>query len=109
MFKEMLLGKVSIKNLSGPISIAQQASYSAQSGLDQFIKFLALISIALGIVNLLPVPMLDGGQIVFNVMELVKGSPVSERAELIFQQLGIASIFLIMGLAIYNDLERLLF
>ena len=107
MFREMVLGKVSLKNLSGPISIAQQASYSAQSGLDQFIKFLALISIALGIVNLLPVPMLDGGQIVFNIMELVKGSPVSLRIEMIFQQLGIICIFLIMGLAIYNDIERL--
>jgi regulator of sigma E protease len=109
MFREMLKGKVSIKNLSGPISIAQQASYSVQSGLDQFVKFLALISIALGIVNLLPVPMLDGGQIVFNVMELVKGSPVSEQTELVFQQLGIVCIFLIMGLAIFNDIERILF
>jgi len=109
MFKEMLKGNVSVKNLSGPLSIAEQASYSAQSGVDQFVKFLALISIALGIVNLLPVPMLDGGQIVFNVMELVKGSPVSVRTELIFQQLGILCIFLIMGLAIFNDIERLLF
>jgi len=109
MFKEMLKGNVSVKNLSGPLSIAEQASYSAQSGVDQFVKFLALISIALGIVNLLPVPMLDGGQIMFNVMELVKGSPVSERTELVFQQLGILCIFLIMGLAIFNDIERLLF
>ena len=109
MFKEMLKGNVSVKNLSGPLSIAEQASYSAQSGLDQFVKFLALISIALGIVNLLPVPMLDGGQIMFNVIELVKGSPVSERSELVFQQLGILCIFLIMGLAIFNDIERLLF
>ncbi len=109
MFKEMLKGNVSVKNLSGPLSIAEQASYSAQSGADQFIKFLALISIALGIVNLLPVPMLDGGQIVFNVIELVKGSPVSERSELVFQQLGVLCIFLIMGLAIFNDIERLLF
>ena len=109
MFKEMLKGNVSVKNLSGPLSIAEQASYSAQSGLDQFVKFLALISIALGIVNLLPVPMLDGGQIMFNVIELVKGSPVSERSELVFQQLGVLCIFLIMGLAIFNDIERLLF
>ena len=108
MFREMLKGKVSVKNLSGPISIAQQASYSAQSGLDQFVKFLALISIALGIVNLLPIPMLDGGQIMFSLMELVKGSPVSERTELIFQQLGIMCIVFIMGLAIYNDIERLI-
>ena len=109
MFKEMLKGNVSVKNLSGPLSIAEQASYSAQSGVDQFVKFLALISIALGIVNLLPVPMLDGGQIMFNIIELVKGSPVSERAELVFQQLGVLCIFLIMGLAIFNDVERLLF
>ena len=109
MFKEMLKGNVSVKNLSGPLSIAEQASYSAQSGIDQFVKFLALISIALGIVNLLPVPMLDGGQIMFNIIELVKGSPVSERAELVFQQLGVLCIFLIMGLAIFNDIERLLF
>ena len=109
MFKEMLKGNVSVKNLSGPLSIAEQASYSAQSGVDQFVKFLALISIALGIVNLLPVPMLDGGQIMFNIMELVKGSPVSQRTELVFQQLGVLCIFLIMGLAIFNDIERLLF
>ena len=109
MFKEMLKGNVSVKNLSGPLSIAEQASYSAQSGFDQFIKFLALISIALGIVNLLPVPMLDGGQIMFNIMELVKGSPVSQRTEMVFQQLGVLCIFLIMGLAIFNDIERLLF
>ncbi|MBT8141440.1 MAG: RIP metalloprotease RseP [Gammaproteobacteria bacterium] len=109
MFREMVLGKVSVKNLSGPFSIAEQAGTSIQLGLDYFIKFLALISIALGIVNLLPVPMLDGGQIVFNLMELVKGSPVSLRTELLFQYAGILSIVLIMGLAIYNDIERLLF
>jgi len=109
MFREMLMGKVSLKNLNGPLSIAEQASYSAQSGLDRFIKFLALISIALGIVNLLPIPMLDGGQIVFNLVELVKGSPVSLRTELIFQQLGVLCVFLIMGLAIFNDVERLFF
>jgi len=108
MFKEMLKGNVSLKNLSGPVSIAEQAGYSVQAGWDRYIAFFALISIALGIVNLLPVPMLDGGQIVLNAVELGKGSPVSERVELIYQQFGFLCIVLLMGLAIFNDIERLL-
>lgn len=108
MFKEMLQGNVSLKNLSGPVSIAEQAGYSVQSGLDRYVAFFALISIALGIVNLMPIPMLDGGQIVLNVTELVKGSPVSERSELVYQQFGFVCIMLMMGLAVFNDVERLL-
>ena len=108
MFKEMLKGNVSLKNLSGPVSIAEQAGYSVQSGLDRYVAFFALISIALGIVNLLPIPMLDGGQIVLNVLELGKGSPVSERTEMVYQQVGFLCILLMMGLAIFNDIERLI-
>jgi len=108
MFKEMIKGNVSLKNLSGPVTIAEQAGYSVQSGLDRYIAFFALISIALGIVNLLPVPMLDGGQIVLNIVELFKGSQVSQRVELIYQQLGVLCIILLMGLALFNDFERLL-
>jgi len=104
----MLKGNISVKNLSGPVSIAEQAGYSVQSGLDRYIAFFALISIALGIVNLLPIPMLDGGQIVLNVLELGKGSPVSERIEMIYQQFGFLCILLMMGLAIFNDIERLI-
>jgi len=107
MFKEMVKGNVSLKNLSGPVSIAEQAGYSVQLGFERYIAFFALISIALGIVNLLPIPMLDGGQIVLNAVELGKGSPVSERIELIYQQFGFLCIVLLMGLAIFNDIERL--
>lgn len=108
MLGRMVVGEVSIKNLSGPINIAQFAGDSAQRGLNEFLSFLALISISLGVLNLLPVPVLDGGQIVFQTVELVKGSPLSERSQVIGQQLGIVALILLMSFAFYNDIARIL-
>jgi regulator of sigma E protease len=103
----MLTGDVSPKNISGPINIAQAAGYTASAGLAAFLNFLAIVSISLGILNLLPIPMLDGGQIAYQVAEMVKGSPVSERAQMIGQQVGIVLLLLLMSFAFYNDIVRL--
>jgi regulator of sigma E protease len=100
----MLTGNVSSKNISGPFSIAKYAGISADAGLNQFLKFLALISISLGVINLMPIPMLDGGQIVYQTLEWIKGSPLSIRFQLLGQQFGIMILFLLMGIAFYNDL-----
>jgi regulator of sigma E protease len=108
MIGRMLTGDVSVKNISGPINIAQYAGYSASGGLSSFIGFLAIVSISLGILNLLPVPMLDGGQIVYQLAEGIKGSPMSERAQLIGQQMGILLLIMLMSFAFYNDISRIL-
>ena len=104
MLAKMISGEVSTKNISGPFSIAKYAGVSASAGLNQFLKFLALISISLGVINLFPIPMLDGGQIVQFAIESLKGSPLSPRFELITKQFGIISIFILMGIAFYNDI-----
>ena len=104
MLAKMISGEVSTKNISGPFSIAKYAGVSASAGLNQFLKFLALISISLGVINLFPIPMLDGGQIVQFTIESLKGSPLSPRFELITKQFGIISIFILMSIAFYNDL-----
>jgi regulator of sigma E protease len=106
VFWYMLQGHVSLKNLSGPLGIAEQAGNSAKSGPDDFVMFLALISLSVGFLNLLPVPILDGGQVVYQLVEWVKGSPLSERAQIIGQQLGIGVLVLLMGLALYQDILR---
>ena len=106
MVYSMVAGDVSTKNISGPINIAQYAGYSAAIGLASFLNFLAVVSLSLGILNLLPVPVLDGGQIVYQVAEGIKGSPLSERSQIIGQQIGIALLVLLMGFAFYNDLSR---
>jgi len=108
MLGRMVTGDVSIKNISGPINIAQFAGDSAQRGFDEFLAFLALVSISLGVLNLLPVPVLDGGQIVYQTVELVKGSPMSERSQIIGQQFGILALILLMSFAFYNDIARIL-
>jgi len=108
MMARMITGQVSVRNISGPINIAQYAGYSASVGIAPFLSFLAVVSLSLGILNLLPVPMLDGGQIVFQLAEAAKGSPLSERTQLIGQQVGIALLLLLMSFAFYNDLSRLL-
>jgi regulator of sigma E protease len=102
----MVVGDVSVRNLSGPISIAGIAGDSARAGLGAFLSVLAIVSISLGILNLLPVPLLDGGQIVYQLLELVKGSPLSERAMLFGQQVGIFLLIVLMSFAFYNDLSR---
>jgi regulator of sigma E protease len=106
MFGRMLMGQVSLKNLSGPISIAEYAGESARGGTLAFLGFLVLISLSLGFLNLLPIPILDGGQIVFQLLEWVKGSPVSERMQAFGQQIGVALLLLLMGVALFNDVAR---
>lgn len=107
MMGKMLIGKASVKNLSGPISIAQYAGQSAEMGVVHFLKFLALVSISLGVINLLPIPVLDGGHLMFFAIEALKGSPVSEKVQIYFQQIGIAILVSLMGLAVFLDIERL--
>jgi len=102
----MLLLDVSVKNLSGPISIAQYAGVTAQLGLERFIEFLAVISVSLGILNLLPIPVLDGGHLLYYLLESVQGRPVSENMQVIGQRLGITVLLGLMGVAFYNDLLR---
>lgn len=107
MLAKMVTLEVSVKNLSGPISIAQYAGLSAQVGMTRFLDFLAIVSISLGILNFLPVPLLDGGHLMYYCIELVRGRPVSERAQFAGQRLGVAMLVGLMGLAFYNDLARL--
>lgn len=107
MLWRMLLGEASVKNLSGPINIAQYAGVSASLGIAPFLKFLAIVSISLGVLNLLPVPVLDGGHLLYNGIEWLQGRPLSDRAQGIGQQIGIALLVLLMALAFYNDLARL--
>jgi regulator of sigma E protease len=102
----MVTGHVSVKNLSGPLSIAEYAGESAEAGAESFLEFLVLISLSLGFLNMLPIPILDGGQIVFQAVEWLKGSPLSERAQAFGQQVGIALLILLMGVALFNDIAR---
>ena len=107
MFK-MVLGEISTKSLSGPITIADYAGQSAKMGVAAYLGFLALISVSLGVLNLLPIPLLDGGHLLYYMAELIKGSPVSEKAWEAGQNVGIALLFSLMALAIYNDISRLI-
>jgi regulator of sigma E protease len=106
MLWRIVTGQVSAKNISGPISIAEFAGISAYLGLTAFLAFLAIISVSLGVLNLMPVPLLDGGQVVYQLVEAVKGTPLSERAQLFGQQVGIALLVVLMSLAFYNDISR---
>jgi regulator of sigma E protease len=106
MLWRILTGEVSAKNISGPISIAEFAGISASLGLMAFLAFLAIISVSLGVLNLVPVPLLDGGQVVYQLVEAVKGSPLSERAQNFGQQVGIALLVVLMSLDFYNDISR---
>jgi len=108
MLGRMVTGEVSIKNISGPINIAQFAGSSASAGFNSFMRFLALVSISLGVLNLLPVPVLDGGQIVYHSIEGLKGSPLSDKAQMIGQQLGVVALLLLMSFAFYNDIARII-
>jgi regulator of sigma E protease len=106
MMGKMVMGEVSMKNLSGPITIADYAGQSAKMGGVAYLSFLALVSISLGVLNLLPIPLLDGGHLLYYVAELLKGSPVSERSWEIGQKIGIALLGTLMVFAIYNDINR---
>jgi len=105
---KMLSGEASTKNLSGVIGIAQVANDSANRGLGWFLNFLALVSLSLAILNLLPIPVLDGGHLLYYLIELIKGSPVSERTMIAGQYVGIVLLFTLMGLAFFNDIQRML-
>ena len=104
MMRRMLTGHASVKNISGPITIARVANASAERGADWFLYFLALLSLSLCIINLLPIPVLDGGHLLYYLIELVKGSPLSERVMAAGQYLGLALLAGLMGLAFYNDI-----
>jgi regulator of sigma E protease len=108
MLGRMLTGEVSWKNLSGPVTIADYAGQSAQLGLTPYLAFLALISISLGVLNLLPIPLLDGGHLMYYAVEVVKGSPLSERVMELGQRVGLALLLCLMAFAFYNDINRLL-
>ena len=107
MFGKMLVGEVSWKNLSGPVTIADYAGQSARLGLDYYLKFMALVSISLGVLNLLPVPVLDGGHLMYHMIEVVRRRPLSERAMEVGQQIGMSLLFVLMAFAFFNDLTRL--
>ncbi|GAB1259337.1 RIP metalloprotease RseP [Aurantivibrio plasticivorans] len=105
--KKLILGEISHKNLSGPLTIAKVAGSSAASGWMSFLGFLALLSVSLGVFNLLPIPVLDGGHLMYYLVEAIKGSPVSEKVQVIGYQLGLFLVVSLMVLAIYNDVLRL--
>lgn len=108
MMGKMVFGEISMKNLSGPITIADYAGQSAQMGVTAYLGFLALISISLGVLNLLPIPLLDGGHLLYYTVELMKGSSVSEKAWEVGQNVGIALLVTLMAFALYNDISRLI-
>lgn len=107
MIGKLFTGDISVKNLSGPISIAQGAGASASYGLVAFLSFLALISVNLGIINLLPLPVLDGGHLLYFFVELVTGKPVSESTQEVGFKIGSAFLLILMSVAIFNDIVRL--
>lgn len=108
MVKKLIVGDVAVNNLSGPIGIAQGAGAHASYGLVYFLSFMALISVSLGILNLLPIPMLDGGHLLFYVVEWVRGKPVPERIQEFSFKIGLMLLFLLMIVAVFNDINRLL-
>lgn len=105
---KMLLGEAALENISGPITIASYAGLTASISVITYVSFLAMISVSLGVLNLLPIPMLDGGHLFYYLIELVKGSPVSEKFEEIGQQIGLTLLLMLMALAIFNDIQRLI-
>jgi len=108
MLTKMVSGETSTRNLSGVIGIASVANASANMGLPWFLQFLALVSLSLAILNLLPIPILDGGHLLYYLVELVKGRPVSEQTMVVGQYIGMSLLVALMGLAFYNDIQRLL-
>ena len=109
MIGRMIMGDISLKNISGPVTIADYAGQSAQMGLMPYVRFIALISISLGVLNLLPIPILDGGHLMYYLAEFFKGSPVSESVMAIGQRIGFGILGLLMAFALFNDINRLFF
>ena len=107
MMGKMLTGEVSWRNLSGPVTIADYAGQSARLGLDYYLKFMALVSISLGVLNLLPIPVLDGGHLLYHMIEVVRRRPRSERAMEAGQRIGLTFLFVLMAFAFFNDINRL--
>lgn len=105
---KLVVGQASVRNLSGPVTIAEYAGITAAIGLSAFLGFLAVVSLSLGVLNLLPVPVLDGGHLLYQTIELLRGRPLSEHAELIGQKIGLILLGVLMTLAFYNDISRLL-
>ncbi|OUU39434.1 MAG: RIP metalloprotease RseP [Cellvibrionales bacterium TMED49] len=103
---KLLIGELSTKNLSGPITIAKVAGETGRAGIDNFVRFVAILSIMLGVMNLLPIPVLDGGHLMYFFVEIVKGSPVSDAVQLISYKIGLAMLVSLMLLATFNDLSR---
>lgn len=108
MMGKMLVGEVSWRNLSGPVTIADYAGQSARLGIDYYLRFMALVSISLGVLNLLPIPILDGGHLMYHMIEVVRRRPLSERAMEIGQQIGMSLLFVLMAFAFFNDITRLI-
>ena len=108
MLGKMIVGEVSLRNLSGPITIADYAGQSAQGGVASYLLFLALISISLGVLNLLPIPLLDGGHLMYYAIEILKGRPLSDRAIEIGQHAGLVLLITLMAFALFNDIHRLI-
>jgi regulator of sigma E protease len=108
MFGRMITGEASLKNLSGPVTIADYAGKSARLGPSAFLSFLALVSISLGVLNLLPIPVLDGGHLLYYLVEAATGKAVSDRWQLVFQRAGLACIVALSAIALFNDLARLI-
>ncbi|HET6719391.1 MAG TPA: site-2 protease family protein, partial [Rhodocyclaceae bacterium] len=104
----MLTGDLSWKNISGPVTIADYAGQSARLGLSYYLQFMALVSISLGVLNLLPVPLLDGGHLMYYAVEAITRRPLSERLQEIGQQIGLALLIGLMAFAFYNDIQRLI-
>lgn len=104
---KMVVGLISVKNLSGPITIAKVAGASLESGLENFLYFLAMLSVSLGVLNLLPIPILDGGHLFFHLVEMLRGKPISEKTQTLSLRIGVTFIVGVMMLAVYNDLSRL--
>ena len=109
MIGRMLLGELSLKNLSGPITIADVAGQSVQYGMPYYIKFLALISISIGVLNLLPIPVLDGGHLMYYLAEFIRGKPLPEQVFAVGQRIGLTLLLLMMSVALFNDLNRQFF
>lgn len=108
MLGRIVTGHASIKNISGPITIAEVAGRSVQMGLERFLYFLAIVSLSLGVINLLPIPMLDGGHLLFYCIEMIKGTPVSDAIQEIGLKIGITLLVMLMSIALYNDFTRIL-
>ena len=108
MLWKMVMLEVSLDNLSGPITIAHYAGVSAERGLPWFLSFLAIVSISLGVLNLLPIPLLDGGHLMYYCIEALTGRPLSDQAQFVGQRVGAGMLVGLMGLAFYNDIARLL-